>query len=131
MRTHVQHKDRRTWITQVQSDTSESITHISAKPPRDLDVETWDKTDRQLRFPTWHHPIRLGIERLSTQDGSNDSARARWLEENDVHTQFFDAGIGCCWFAQMGDQEPVSGETEEEAIARLARQNGFELWSSA
>jgi hypothetical protein len=63
-------------------------------------------------------------------EGSNP-ARTRWLEANDVYTQFVDAGIGCCWFAQQGDQEPVSGETEYEAIARLARCNGFELWREA
>ena len=51
--------------------------------------------------------------------------------ENDVHTEFVDAGIACCWFAYQGDQEPVSGETEDAAIARLAQENGFELWREA
>jgi hypothetical protein len=59
------------------------------------------------------------------QAGNSKPVRARWLEEHDIHTRFLDAGIGCCWFAQQGDSEPVSGETENEAIARLARENGL------
>ncbi len=46
-------------------------------------------------------------------------ARTRWLAMHDVHTEFIDAGIGCCWFARKGDGETVTGETEAEAIARL------------
>ena len=61
----------------------------------------------------------------------SDWARMRWLADNDVHTEFLDAGIGCCWFAHQGDQEPVSGDTEEAAIARLARANGLKLWRDA
>lgn len=57
-----------------------------------------------------------------------DSARARWMEQNDIHTEFLDAGIGCFWFAQQGENEPVSGETEDEALERLARENGLKLW---
>ena len=49
----------------------------------------------------------------------NAMARSRWLATHDVHTEFFDGGIGCCWFAQKGDGESVTGETEFEAIARL------------
>ena len=124
MRTRVQRKDRRTWITQVQPDVSDNVTYISEDPPRDLDVETWEKTDRQLRIPS--HLLRRVVEPPSPQARSNHSARTRWLEENDVETQFIDAGIGCCWFAQIGDREPVSGETEDEALARLARENGFD-----
>ena len=88
--------------------------------------EAWDKTDRQFRFP-----VRGLAGGSSMQALIHHLARNRWLEANDVHTQFFDAGIACCWFAQQGDQEPVSGETEDEAIARLARENGFELWVEA
>jgi len=50
------------------------------------------------------------------------------MKEYDVQTQFLDAGIGCCWFAQQGDDEPVCGETEDAAIERLARENGLP-WS--
>jgi hypothetical protein len=56
-----------------------------------------------------------------------NSARARWLKANAVHTQFFDAGFGCCWFAQVGEEEPVTGESEAEAITRLARVKGLDL----
>ena len=56
-----------------------------------------------------------------------ERARARWLEANGVRTQFLDAGFGCCWFAEKGDQA-VSGETEDEAIARLAQINALDLW---
>jgi hypothetical protein len=51
----------------------------------------------------------------------SEQARAHWLATHDVHTLFLDAGFGCCWFAQKGDEEPVTGDTEEEAIARLVR----------
>ena len=61
-------------------------------------------------------------------DGSYlNSPRARWVAANEVQTQFFDAGIGCCWFAQIGDEEPVTGETQAEAVIRLARVKGMEL----
>jgi hypothetical protein len=59
---------------------------------------------------------------------SEDTVRDRWLREHDIDTEFLDAGIGCCWFARQGDQEPVCGETEEEALERLAQENGFKLW---
>ena len=74
-----------------------------------------DKTDRQFFYRPWHASLR------------DKAARARWLEANDVHTQFVDAGIGCVWFAQQGDQEPVCGESEYEAIVRLAHEYGIEL----
>jgi hypothetical protein len=54
------------------------------------------------------------------QSLSQAVVRRRWLADHDVHTEFFDAGIGCCWFAQKGDGESVTGETESEAIARLS-----------
>jgi hypothetical protein len=47
--------------------------------------------------------------------------------ENDVQTEFLDAGIGCCWFAYRDDAES-SGETEKDAIVRLAQENGLKLW---
>jgi hypothetical protein len=82
-----------------------------------------DKMDRPFRFP------RAATDGASSLDEpKDDTARARWLEANDVHTRFLDAGIGCCWFAEKGDEEPVTGATEDEAIARLARQNGLALW---
>ena len=64
-------------------------------------------------------PVRLGPK--------TNAARTRWLEANDVHTEFLDAGIGCRWFAQKGDGETVTGDTEDEAIALLARVIGLEL----
>lgn len=103
----------------------ESATLISDEPRRHSDVEAWDKTDRPFRFPASQHARRR------VKPGSSDPDRTQWLEKNDIHTQFLDAGIGCCWFAQQGDEEPVSGETEEEAIVRLARANGIELWRQA
>jgi hypothetical protein len=71
------------------------------------------------------------MQRSRTPASISNPARTRWLEENEVQTQLVDAGIGCSWFAQQGDREPVSGETEDEAIARLARENGFKLWDGA
>ena len=123
MRIPVHRKNRRIWPTNERADNPGSIAHRPYEPRGSLDVEAWDKTDRQLSHQTIH---RLPGSSIRAPHG--DPARSRWLEENDVHTQFVDAGIGCSWFAQQGDQEPVSGETEDEAIARLARETGLELW---
>ena len=98
-------------------------TLVSSKPPHNLYFEWLDKTDRQFRFP---HGV---TESPSKRARDSNPARTRWLELNNVHTQFLDAGIGSCWFAEQGDQEPVCGDTEDEAIARLARSNGLDLWS--
>lgn len=83
-----------------------------------------DKTDRPLqmlqrRIEGSHHSISAG----------DDDARAHWLEENGVETHFIDAGIGCCWVAEKGDLEPVTGESEDAALLRLAEANGLVLWS--
>jgi hypothetical protein len=80
-------------------------------------------TDRPLGFP---HGFRGGP---STQESGGNPARAQWLKEHDVHTEFMDAGIGCCWFAEKDDQGAVIGETEDDAIAQLARVNGWALWT--
>ena len=80
-----------------------------------VDLEGWS---RPAEFPSESAPESSPIE----------VERTRWLAENDVHTEFLDAGIGCCWFARQGEQEPVAGETESEAIERLARANGLQLW---
>ena len=84
--------------------------------------ESWDKTDRIFQFPARSAPFRDGSGKHL---GVSHAARGRWLREHDVTTEFLDAGIGCCWFAQQGDDEPVCGETEDAAIARLARENGL------
>ncbi len=88
-------------------------------------LELDDRTDRQFHFPSWYHTLHGLKKAPSTPVVRDDSARSQWLKEHDIRTQFMDAGIGCCWFAQQGDQEPVSGETEDEAIARLAQENGL------
>ncbi len=87
---------------------------------RELGREAWEQTDRPLIFPS-----RNEIPRPSQEVTSAQVARKRWLAENGVQTEFLDGGIGCCWFARQGDLEPVSGQTEEEAIARLARERGL------
>lgn len=57
--------------------------------------------------------------------------RARWLQQHDVRTELLDLGVGCCWFAQQGeDEEPVCGQSEEEAIGRLAREKRIP-WATA
>jgi len=113
MRTSVEHKAlRNTLLT-------------SGKPLSDSDAEARDKTDRPFRYPARDQATEAST---TMPPLSSDSARLRWLVENDVHTQFLDAGIGCCWFAYQGDKEPVTGETEDAAIERLAQENGLELW---
>ena len=90
--------------------------------PSSADADWSDKTD-------W--PFRFGKGRsgnVTMQDVMENPDRMRWLEANDVHTQFFDAGIGCCWFAGKGEDEPVVGETEDAAIRQLAQTRGLTLW---
>ena len=100
--------------------------HPSTESERSAEAELWDKTDRPLHFrdeDTAAESLPPGALPVTS-----DQPRARWLEENGVETEFLDAGIGCCWFAYRGDKEPVWGETEYEALMRLARENGLELW---
>jgi hypothetical protein len=85
----------------------------------------WDHTDRLLQFPARNQTSESHWDRSTVQAGPVWSDRARWLQEHDVHTQFLDGGIGGCWSAQHGDDEPVFGETEEVAIARLMRESGL------
>ena len=77
-----------------------------------------------------HHPSYSLKEGTRPRAAGSGPALSRWLENHDIHTEFLDAGIGCCWFAQQGDREPVSGNTEDDALARLAGQNGFQ-WREA
>lgn len=92
------------------------------------DFEDWEKMDWPLRFPLRDRDWPYYHEGISPPEPN--SLRLRWLADHDVHTEFLDAGFGCCWFAQQGEQEPVSGETEYDAIVRLARENGLELWET-
>src|ERR1051325_11378428 len=55
------------------------------------------------------------------------TARTRWLKANNVHTEFLDAGIGSCWVAEQGESDGACGETEDDAIALLARNKGLVL----
>ncbi len=96
----------------------------SEQPRRESDLEAQDKTDRPFRFPAKN---RLYEFMAGTFPLNRPDARARWLTENDVHTELMDGGIGCCWFARQGDDEPVCGETEYDAIARLVQEKGMEL----
>jgi hypothetical protein len=80
-------------------------------------------TDRPLSYP---HGFRAGP---GAHESGDNPARTRWLEQHDVHTEFLDAGIGCCWLAEKGDHGAVMGETEDSAIAQLAKVNGWELWT--
>jgi hypothetical protein len=101
---------------------------VAGKGRSDADFEAWDKTDRLLRYPGRGRSTGFSA---SAEPLTSDSLRARWQLQHDVHTEFVDVGFGCCWFAYQGDQEPVNGETEIEAIARLARCNGLKLWGEA
>jgi len=91
---------------------------------RDSDREASDMTDRPFRFPARDHASGASTRAPLL---SSECARFRWIIENDVQTEFLDAGIGCCWFAYQDDKESA-GETEDDALERLARENGLELW---
>lgn len=127
MRTPVQSTDSGAATDQdaIESETSETTRLHSDHPSHPSTVEGSEMTDRPFRFP---HGFGGSP---SAQEPTLNPARTRWLEEHDVHTEFLDAGIGCCWFAEKGDQGTVIGATEDEAIARLARNNGWDLWSEA
>jgi hypothetical protein len=93
-------------------------------PQQESYRDAWDKTDRPLSFShSRRSPAAEGND-FHAPMATHTSDRARWLKENDVHTEFLDAGIGCCWYAFQGDDEPVCGETEAAAIDKLARQIG-------
>ena len=119
------------WLTYIdQAEPNQKLGGIALAPDYLTDHEShelWEKTDRPLHFPTRFPPFESTADVSFPQLPDQKSTLARWLEENDVHTEFLDAGIGCCWYAQQGDEEPVCGETKEAAIEKLARQNGLEF----
>jgi hypothetical protein len=125
MQTLEQRNDWVAWIEHLEQGEKSSNGAITPAHSNEAHVDSWAETDRQLHVrvaqPT---PASVGYG-SSTQSGDGHSARTRWLQEHNVHTEFLDAGIGCCWFAQLGDDEPVCGETEDAAITRLARENGL------
>ena len=92
----------------------------------DSRMERWDQTDRPLHVAVRARSLPRVWDASSAATAQRKLARARWLLEHNVHTQFLDAGIGCCWLAYQGDDEPVCGETEEAALERLAQQTGLD-----
>ena len=123
--TLVQGNDWLSWIEQFDNEERWRGVTLPPQRSRESQIELWDKTDRQLHFPVQHGASVATGGGSTTKVAEANSARARWLQKHDVHTQRLDAGIGCCWFAQQGDDEPVCGETEDAAIARLAQENGL------
>ncbi|MEO6005074.1 MAG: hypothetical protein ABIZ04_08040 [Opitutus sp.] len=93
--------------------------------PRESQRESWEKTDRPLHLSAPPRALTAAWNKSSAAAAERTLARARWMLEHDVHTEFLDGGIGCCWFARQGDDEPVCGETEHAALERLAEQNGL------
>jgi hypothetical protein len=116
--------DQNSW-TAPPADMPGPVAHPSDEAQRERDLEAWDNTDRPLEFSA---PFQSGNRSKCFTAHAADPARERWLQKNNVRTEFLDAGIGCCWFAQHGEDEPVAGETEYDAIVRLAREKGLELW---
>jgi hypothetical protein len=106
-----------TWMEQFERDdrlASAPVVPVRS-PLRPSQPDAWEQTDRLLQFPP----------RQQISGPHADWNRTRWLKKHDVHTQFVDAGIGACWMAHCGDDEPVCGETENAAIAKLAREHGL------
>ena len=123
--TLLQGNDWLTWIENTEPDTHAAALTSAPAQPTEANPEPWEKTDRLLRFPSRPNASK------SVWDGAaprtlSTSPRAQWLQDHNVETYFLDAGIGCCWFAQYADDEPVCGETEQAALDRLARDYGFE-----
>lgn len=127
MQTLEQANDWVTWMEQFERE--DTLNSVAPSPTHfhESHEDSWGETDRQLHFralPSMPTVVEYGS---SAQPTDSHSPRARWLQEHDVHTEFVDAGIGCCWFAYQCDDEPVCGETEDAAIARLASKNGLPL----
>ena len=127
METLVEGSDWRTWIEQFEHEGGWGSGTSAPTQSKPSPAESWDQTDRPLSF--WKNQpepaAAAARQRPAPNVGDVNSARARWRQEHDVQTQFLDAGIGCCWFASQGDEEPVCGETEEAALERLAHDNGL------
>jgi hypothetical protein len=122
MESLLQGNDWRAWLEQTGASGNLGGVAIAPAQAAPLHAEAWEQTDRPLQSPARQHS--------ATPDGDDStssvgSVRARWLQAQDIRTEFFDGGIGCCWFAQQGDGEPVCGETEEVAIARLMHKKGL------
>ena len=123
-------KDWRSWMEQFEPAKKPLGTPFASTNPTSLRtheaaLESWHKTDRPLNISARIHTALAAAETPSKREVRWRAARSRWLQHHNVHTQFCDAGIGCCWFAQLGDDEPVCGETEDAAIARLAQDCGI------
>ena len=127
MQTLEQGDDWAMWMEQYEPENTLSSVASAPTAAHESHVDSWERTDRQLRFRATP-PMAPRVEHgSSAQSTDNPSPRARWLREHEVHTEFLDAGIGCCWCAYQGDDEPVYAETEDAAIALLARENGLPL----
>jgi hypothetical protein len=113
--------------TQEGSQKSAGEARASFRPTeQERHLEAWGRTDRPLRGTK--APRSSGSAGGSNSPWLNPETEAgRWLKEHDVHLEFVDGGIGCCWFAYERDEEPVCGETEEAALEKLARANGAEI----
>ena len=121
----VEGSDWLTWIESIGHSQSAAHVSIAPEPLRDTHRESWDNTDRPLRAVRPSRTATCADYGSSLHAISTQAARVHWLQVHDIHTEFLDGGIGCSWFAQQGDDEPVCGETEEAAIAKLARENGL------
>ena len=127
MQTLEQANDWAMWMEQYEPENTLSSVASALTDGHESPVDSWERTDRQLHFrarPATPSQVDYGS---STRPTESQSLRGRWFRENDVHTEFLDAGIGCCWCAYQGDDEPVYAETEDAAIALLARENGLPL----
>ena len=123
MESLIEGNDWRAWVEQFDRPESSPPASVPLPLPRRSELETWDTTDRALPYPA-RHRTSVGARIRSRSEIADSSVfRAQWLRRHDVHTRWVDAGIGCCWFAQQGDDEPMCGDTEDAAIARLAVEN--------
>src|SRR5688572_13340621 len=134
MESLIEGNDWRTWVEQLERPGIPPPPPVALPRPRVSELETWDTTDRALPYPARHRTSVEARVRWKTEIADRSILRAQWLRKYDVHTRLVDAGIGCCWFAQQGDDEPMCGETEDAAIARLALENKLpwhEVWDSS
>ena len=125
LETLVQGNDWLAFIESLEKDRkSDSLLSNSSSPhEHEVHLEAWAKTDRPLRLPA-RVPLSATVPDSNSFAADDKTVLTRWLEEQDVRVELLDAGIGCCWCAYLGDDEPVCGESEKAALENLARANG-------
>jgi len=124
-------KDWLAWTAQLGTETGSNAKASTSTHIRASALQTRERTDRSFGVSLQDFGSETALETPAARPLYSRAARAEWLQKYDIRTEMLDGGVGCCWFAQQGeDGLSVCGQTEEEAIGRLARENGIP-WRNA